>query len=57
METSLSMSRRIAVIPADGIGIDVTAEAVKVLETVSKWRTLLSAYCLPPAAYCPPSDS
>ena len=26
---------RIAVVPGDGIGVDVTAEAVRVLETVS----------------------
>lgn len=40
METSLSMSPRIAVIPGAGIGIDVTAEAVKVLETLSESRAL-----------------
>jgi len=34
------MTKRIAVIPGDGIGVDVTAEAVKVLETLSKSRTL-----------------
>lgn len=34
------MTKRIAVIPGDGIGIDVTAEAVKVLETLSKSRAL-----------------
>ena len=53
METSLSMSRRIAVIPGDRIGIDVTAEAVKVLETVSKSRALPSALCFLPTAYRP----
>ncbi|MGA2610390.1 MAG: isocitrate/isopropylmalate family dehydrogenase [Terriglobia bacterium] len=34
------MRKRIAVIPGDGIGIDVTAEAVKVLETLLKLRAL-----------------
>jgi len=34
------MTKRIAVIPGDGIGVDVTAEAVKVMETLSKSRAL-----------------
>ena len=34
------MTKRIAVIPGDGIGIDVTAEAVKALETLLKSRAL-----------------
>src|SRR5271157_211502 len=40
MEKNHTMTKRIAVIPGDGIGIDVTAEAVKVLETLSKSRAL-----------------
>jgi len=39
-EKHLTMTKRIAVIPGDGIGIDVTAEAVKVLETLLKSRAL-----------------
>lgn len=31
---------RIAVVPGDGIGVDVTREAVKVLETISRLRSL-----------------
>jgi 3-isopropylmalate dehydrogenase len=34
------MNKRIAFIPGDGIGIDVTAEAVKVLNTLTKARNL-----------------
>ena len=34
------MTRRIAIIPGDGIGIEVTAEATKVLETLIKSRSL-----------------
>ncbi|HEV2350485.1 MAG TPA: isocitrate/isopropylmalate dehydrogenase family protein [Terriglobia bacterium] len=34
------MNKRIAFIPGDGIGIDVTAEAVKVLDTLIKTRSL-----------------
>src|SRR5579863_10278588 len=34
------MIKRIAFIPGDGIGIDVTAEAVKVLDTLIKARNL-----------------
>ncbi len=34
------MTKRIAIIPGDGIGIDVTAEARKVLETLIKTRGL-----------------
>jgi 3-isopropylmalate dehydrogenase len=34
------MTKRIAVIPGDGIGVEVTAEAVKVLETLSRSRAL-----------------
>src|SRR5208337_1937547 len=40
MEKNHTMTKRIAVIPGDGIGIDVTAEAVKVLETLRKSRAL-----------------
>ena len=29
--------KRIAVIPGDGIGVDVTIEAVRVLEEVARW--------------------
>lgn len=35
------MNKRIAFIPGDGIGIDVTVEAVKVLDTLIKARNLL----------------
>jgi isocitrate/isopropylmalate dehydrogenase len=31
---------KIAVVPGDGIGVDVTAEAVKVLERVGRLRGL-----------------
>jgi 3-isopropylmalate dehydrogenase len=34
------MKKRIAVIPGDGIGIEVTAEAVKVLDTLIRTRSL-----------------
>jgi isocitrate/isopropylmalate dehydrogenase len=40
MEKTLTMTKRIAVIPGDGIGVDVTAEAVKVLETLRMARAL-----------------
>jgi 3-isopropylmalate dehydrogenase len=36
----LTMTKRIAIIPGDGIGIDVTAEATKVLQTLIKARDL-----------------
>lgn len=44
MEKNLTMTKRIAVIPGDGIGVDVTAEAVKVLEALSKSRALPSSW-------------
>ena len=31
---------RIAVVPGDGIGVDVTREALKVLETIRRLRSL-----------------
>ena len=31
---------KIAVVPGDGIGVDVTAEAVKVLDRVSRQRSI-----------------
>ncbi len=34
------MTKRIAIIPGDGIGVDVTAEAMKVLETLKAARNL-----------------
>ena len=34
------MMKRIAVIPGDGIGVDVTAEASKVLATLAESREL-----------------
>jgi len=36
----MCMQRRYAVVPGDGIGVDVTAEAVKVLETVAATDSL-----------------
>ncbi|MGD0921035.1 MAG: isocitrate/isopropylmalate family dehydrogenase [Terriglobia bacterium] len=35
------MTKRIAIIPGDGIGIEVTAEATKVLQTLMASRHLL----------------
>ena len=35
-----SRAVRIAVVPGDGIGVDVTREALKVLETISRRRSL-----------------
>src|SRR5437867_13270779 len=34
------MAKRIAVIPGDGIGVEVTAEATKVLDTLARSRKL-----------------
>ena len=36
----LSARMKIAIVPGDGIGVDVTAEAVKVLESVARRRGL-----------------
>jgi len=38
--TSGPMAKRIAVIPGDGIGVEVTAEATKVLDTLARSRKL-----------------
>jgi 3-isopropylmalate dehydrogenase len=48
MAEAVAKRHRIAVLPGDGIGVDVTAEAVKVLETAAeRWRLPLDLVELP----------